>query len=92
MERAFEAEYNSLMSNETRELVPLPENLSIVDSKWVLKVKRDANGVIDRHKARLVARGFAQEEKIMKKFLILKYQSITRTCKRSRPRNSPNGC
>jgi hypothetical protein len=33
-----------------------------VDSKWVFKLKRDANGQIARYKARLVARGFTQEK------------------------------
>jgi hypothetical protein len=32
-----------------------------VDSKWVLKLKRDADGHIARYKARLAARGFTQE-------------------------------
>jgi hypothetical protein len=32
-----------------------------VDSKWVFKLKRDANGQIARYKARLLARGFTQE-------------------------------
>ena len=55
--QALGAEYNSLMNNETWELVPPPEGSNIVGSKWVLKVKRDANGNVDRHKARLVAQG-----------------------------------
>ena len=38
--QALEAEYNSLLDNETWELVPPPENSNIVGSKWVLKLKR----------------------------------------------------
>jgi hypothetical protein len=33
-----------------------------VDSKWVFKLKRDANQQIVRYKARLVARDFTQEK------------------------------
>ncbi len=62
--QALEAEYNSLMNNETWELVPPPEGSNIVGSKWVLKVKRDANGNVDRHKARLVAQGYSQTQGI----------------------------
>ncbi len=35
--QSLEAEYNSLMNNETWELVPPPEGSNIVGSKWVLK-------------------------------------------------------
>ena len=52
---ALDAEYSSLINNETWELVPPPLDANIVGSKWVLKVKRDANGNINRYKARLVA-------------------------------------
>ena len=57
---AFDAEYSSLINNETWELVPPPLDANIVGSKWVLKVKRDANGNINRYKARLVAQGYSQ--------------------------------
>src|SRR5690606_25365898 len=40
--------------------VPKPTNRKIVDCKWVYKVKTDANGNLERYKARLVARGFTQ--------------------------------
>ena len=61
---ALDAEYSSLINNETWELVPPPLDANIVGSKWVLKVKRDANGNINRYKARLVAQGYSQTQGI----------------------------
>ena len=55
LQNSTDAEYSSLINNETWELVPPPLDANIVGSKWVLKVKRDANGNINRYKARLVA-------------------------------------
>ncbi len=40
--------------------VPMPIGHNIVGSKWALRIKRKANGEIDKYKARLVARGFTQ--------------------------------
>lgn len=57
---AMNSEYSSLLENETWELVPPPEDTNIVGSRWVLKVKRDEDGSIDRFKARLVAQGYSQ--------------------------------
>ena len=56
----LESECDSLMQNDTWQLVPPPRDTNIVGSKWVLKVKRDANGKLDRFKARLVAQGYSQ--------------------------------
>jgi hypothetical protein len=58
--QALEEEDNSLISNETWELVPPPEGCNVIGSKWVIKIKRDADGNVDRHKARLVAQGYSQ--------------------------------
>ena len=46
--------------HNTWELVPLPppSNKTIVDCKWIFKVKRNPNGFIKRYKTRLVAEGF----------------------------------
>ncbi len=40
--------------------VPRPSGKNIVDSKWVFRVKRKADGSIDKYKAQLVAHGFTQ--------------------------------
>ncbi|KAK1679188.1 hypothetical protein QYE76_040036 [Lolium multiflorum] len=57
---AMEQEYQALLRNETWTLVPSPPKVNIIDSKWVFKVKKHADGSIERYKARLVARGFRQ--------------------------------
>nr|GEU57451.1 putative ribonuclease H-like domain-containing protein [Tanacetum cinerariifolium] len=45
-------------------LVDLPEGKYAIGTKWILKNKRDARGVVVRNKARLVAQGHRQEEGI----------------------------
>ena len=57
---AMEVEYNALLENKTWRLVPNSEGKNLIDCKWVYKVKRRADGSIDRYKARLVAKGFKQ--------------------------------
>ncbi len=55
------SEYHSLMKNKTWSLVPLPQGRTPVGSRWVFKLKRKADGSIDKFKARLVAKGYSQE-------------------------------
>jgi hypothetical protein len=57
---AMNEEYASLMKNNTWKLVDLPPGRTVVDNKWVLKVKRKPDNSVDRYKARLVAKGFTQ--------------------------------
>nr|GFA32673.1 hypothetical protein [Tanacetum cinerariifolium] len=45
-------------------LVDLPEGKYAIRTKWILKNKRDARGIVVRNKARLVAQGYRQEEGI----------------------------
>ena len=47
-------------SNDVWDLVELPSGRSAVGSKWVFKQKVDADGLVERHKARLVAQGCSQ--------------------------------
>ena len=62
--KAAKSEYDSLMENNTWDLVPPPEGKNIVGNRWVFKVKRDAEGSVQRYKARLVAKGYSQSEGI----------------------------
>ena len=57
----MDEEMKALMKNETWDLVPRTRNVHPNICKWVYKLKRRADGSIDRFKARLVARGFSQK-------------------------------
>jgi hypothetical protein len=57
---AMDDEYDALIKNETCHLVPPKKGRNIIDCKWVYKIKRKADGSLDRYKARLVAKGFKQ--------------------------------
>jgi hypothetical protein len=57
---AMDSEYSGLMRNNTWNLVPPVAGRNLLDCKWVYKIKRKADGSVDRYKARLVAKGFKQ--------------------------------
>lgn len=59
---AMEAEFQALMHNNTWTLVPLPPGRTAIGYKWVFKLKKNADGSINKHKARFVAKGFNQQE------------------------------
>jgi transposase InsO family protein len=59
---AIQAEYQSLQRTGTYELTKLPGGRQAIGCKWVFKIKRHADGSIDRYKARLVAKGYSQKE------------------------------
>ena len=61
---AMQDEYNALISTGTWSIVPSHPSQNVVGCKWVFRVKKKADGTIDRFKARLVAKGFHQQEGI----------------------------
>jgi hypothetical protein len=54
---AMDAEYKALMQNKTWRLVTPPHGKNIIDCKWVYKIKRKADGTIDRYKSSLGCKG-----------------------------------
>ncbi|CAI7858936.1 unnamed protein product [Closterium sp. NIES-54] len=62
--KAKESELKSIEGNGTWELVELPEGRKAITSKWLFKIKSDADGKIERYKSRLVAKGYQQKEKV----------------------------
>ncbi|GKE47366.1 ribonuclease H-like domain, reverse transcriptase, RNA-dependent DNA polymerase [Tanacetum coccineum] len=61
---AMKVELDSINKNNTWELTTLPKGHKAIGLKWVFKTKKDANGDIIKHKARLVAIGYIQEHGI----------------------------
>ena len=59
---AITSELQSLSANATWDLVTRQPGMKVIPSKWVFTVKKDADGVPVRFKARLVAGGHRQEE------------------------------
>lgn len=63
-ERAMKVEINSFIDRNVFTLVPRPTGRKIISCRWHLKKKFNPDGSIQKFKARLVARGFTQQEDI----------------------------
>eukprot|EP00253_Pinus_taeda_P004823 PITA_04823 len=57
-------ELEQIEKNNTWELVPRPKDKNVIGTKWIFKNKLNENGEIVRNKARLVCKGYAQQEGI----------------------------
>ncbi|KAK1616215.1 hypothetical protein QYE76_021732 [Lolium multiflorum] len=57
---AMDEEFDAMTTNQTWRLVPACQGKNVIDCRWIYKIKRKADGSIDRYKARLVAKGFKQ--------------------------------
>ena len=51
----------ALEANQTWVITPLPPYKRAIGCKWVYRVKYNADGSLDRYKARLAAKGFTQQ-------------------------------
>jgi hypothetical protein len=57
----MDEEIDSIERNNTWDLVNLPEGKKSIGVKWVYKTKLNADGEVEKYKARLVAQGFSQQ-------------------------------
>eukprot|EP00253_Pinus_taeda_P010497 PITA_10497 len=57
----MDEEMNAIERNKTWDLVELPKGKEVIGFKWVYKTKCNAEGKIERHKARLVVKGYKQQ-------------------------------
>ena len=57
-------EYSSTMTNDVWEVVPRPQERSVVGSRWIYRIKYATDGSIEKFKPRFVAKGYAQKEGI----------------------------
>ena len=57
---AMDKELDSLRQNKVYVEVAKPAGKKVIGSKWVLRIKTDAAGKVDKFKARVVAKGFRQ--------------------------------
>nr|GFA25537.1 retrovirus-related Pol polyprotein from transposon TNT 1-94 [Tanacetum cinerariifolium] len=88
---AMQEELNEFERLEAWELVPRPDKVMVITLKWIYKVKLNELGGILKNKARLVARGYRQEEGIdfeesfapitrLEAIRIFSHMPLTRTC------------
>lgn len=59
--KAMVEEMKSIEKNGTWEMVDLPEGKNSIGLKWIFKTKFAADGSLQEHKARFVAKGYAQQ-------------------------------
>ncbi|TPX48626.1 DNA-directed DNA polymerase [Chytriomyces confervae] len=58
--KAEQAELTALQESQTYSYAFAPDSANIIGSKWVYKIKLNADGSVKRFKARLVAQGYTQ--------------------------------
>uniref|UniRef100_A0AAV1UE66 Reverse transcriptase Ty1/copia-type domain-containing protein n=1 Tax=Peronospora matthiolae TaxID=2874970 RepID=A0AAV1UE66_9STRA len=58
---AIQAELESMRLREVFRAEKLPKGHRAIGTKWVFKIKRKADGSVDKYKAHLVAKGFKQQ-------------------------------
>eukprot|EP00253_Pinus_taeda_P014929 PITA_14929 len=62
--KAMDEELEEIEKNNTWELVPRPKDKNVIGTKWIFKSKLNQNEEVSRNKARLVCKGYAQQEGI----------------------------
>ena len=61
---AIKTELDSILKNQTWELVDLPSGEKPIGHQWIFKRKYFPDGSIEKYKARLVAKSFSQKQNV----------------------------
>nr|GEV07766.1 hypothetical protein [Tanacetum cinerariifolium] len=64
MEKEFQSNDSFETAPQHEELVPLPGDRKSIGNKWVYKIKKNSDDHVERYRARLVVKGYAQKEEI----------------------------
>jgi len=54
----MQEELNQFKRSKVWDLVPRPNDINVIGTKWIYKNKSDENDIVTRNKARLVAQGY----------------------------------
>uniref|UniRef100_A0A2N9HUB6 Integrase catalytic domain-containing protein n=1 Tax=Fagus sylvatica TaxID=28930 RepID=A0A2N9HUB6_FAGSY len=68
-QQAMKEELDALLKTGTWDLVDLPAGKSAIGCKWVYKIKTRSDGIVDRYKARLVAKEIHSRMDVKNAFL-----------------------
>ena len=60
----MDEEIASIERNHTWELVDLPNGIYAIGLKWIYKTNYNEDGLIQKHKACLVTKGYAQQTRV----------------------------
>ena len=60
----MDEEMDVIKKNKTWELVDKPKGKDVIGLKWIYKTKFHEDGSIQKHMARLVAKGYSQQTRI----------------------------
>ena len=60
----MDEEIECIEKNQTWELVDVPTDQDVISVKWIYKINQDADGNVQKHKERMVAKGFTQQPNI----------------------------
>jgi len=61
---AIESKVQSIFKNTIWDIIDRLDNKTLITAKWIFRAKRNAEGIINKLKARIVARGFQQKKGI----------------------------
>ena len=60
----MDKEIECIEKNQTWELVDVPKDKDVINVKWIYKTKQDVDGNVQKHKERMVVRGFTHQPNI----------------------------